>query len=75
MARNTPQSNRAAQAAHRERLAQQGLTVLQGIKVDQATVAWLDTVKGRRSRARAIADLLTIYARKREPIPIPPKAD
>ena len=73
MSRNRPESNRAAQAAHRARLRAAGY---QRVAIDLSLVdqRWLDRERGDRSRSRALSDLIAHCARCHIIIP-PPKED
>ena len=72
MSRNRPESNRAAQAAHRARLKAAGY---QRVALDLSPEAqsWLDIERGDRSRSRALSDLIAHCARCDIIIPSSPK--
>ena len=70
MARNTPESNRAAQAAHSKRLKAAGIVVTK-VQLSPEVQRWLDDTRGPRTRSQALRDLLEHHQRLRLPIPKP----
>lgn len=74
MSRNRPETNRAAQAAHRARLKAAGYAQVR-LELSPESQQWLDIERGDRSRARALSDLIEHCARCDIIIPSSPKED
>jgi hypothetical protein len=68
MSRNRPETNRAAQAAHRARLKAAGYRQLL-IALSPSAQRWLERHRGDRGRAQALSDLAEDHALKDLPIP------